>query len=880
MEVLYRDSNGEFLRPTFEDTSDKNFSWGHLSRTSQALALAARALKDVPVEQYSKETGPSGEYLELEWSREIDWFRPGMPWRGYIPGLSADNPYGWFNEFTATAWGLAWLDRDDQHGYVFNNAWRDACLNDLNSIAHCCATIREHGIYPSGNPIPTPFADNITGTMYPSLHAAEEQATTLKRHMLDSIAFVWWFKEMFENWTTGLPADVVDRVNTWTAGLTVKRGFLVDLTRDWESVDIARLVACDVPVIYAWTPAEANNPRFQRLSPAFAMAYWGYVDSIPGGREGYFGVPDLRDRFPDVMNYDSFLQNGMAGFVDDGFRPGPEWDSRRVFVCDFQGWRRREITDLNVKRALRTRYYARMLWIETDRVILYWRFRPRPTTQGSTLMDEDADEERVHEIRALHQFKYAPHSGRSYDKERGEIEYPRPVSTPLHPHVARHTIQENLNTRRRWPAHPSSPSSRSGSREARRMAPYPRSPEQRQAGGNNARLDNEVLPGERPSLASRLSDAVTSPPPPSLAQRLSSPGANPTDDTLLTDAHSVSSTGSALFQDAEPDWRMVALAEWTSSARTWSKPMFPSFPTVTTGEACVWNPVIFEYGVLQVRSCETDVRLRLHAVLQGPDATLEDILSWAIHRGLRFAIGYPDAELQRFLPAIVTEADYAVGNLYNGIEHDPDLEWTRGATDFIARWRAAATKVLLRPHARAAVFLGGPISWISRLFRGDELIADAMMGPSVQVTVHRKGDLDARHPDTLWYDQLSSSECNILYGFIPGDKNKPETDKTLWPTEAQLWECLSAYSGTWSDVCETIYASIWSKIEQGLAEPRTKGGWNQFLRNSRYTEPAGLRPRSADWEHADKEIDTHFPLAREWNGKRLTDITLPLEYQM
>ncbi|RDB15236.1 hypothetical protein Hypma_004747 [Hypsizygus marmoreus] len=873
MEYLYLDSDGDFVRPRFEDTADRDFTWGHLSKTSQILALAARALKDVPVEQYSKETGPSGQYLDLEWSREIDWFRPGTPWRCCIPGLSADNVHSWFTESTATAWGLAWLDRDDQRGYIFNAEWRRACIEDLQSIAECCAAIRDSSIYPTGNPIPIAFTNDVANAVYPSLHAAEEEAATLKRHMLDGLAFVWWFKEMFAHWDTGLPGDIIERINRWTLGLTVKRGFLIDLTRDWESVDLTKLVSLDVPVVYAWTPTEAKNPRFQRLSPEYNRAYWGYVDSLPGTHERYLDVPGLSDKFPDIFDYDLFLQNGLKSFVDDGFRPGPEWDARRVFVCDFQGWKRREITDINVKRALRTKYYARMLWIETDRVILYWRFRPRPLSDGSTSMAVDNVEHPVHEIRALHQFQYAPHSGRSYDKERGEIEYPRPVSSPQHPHLARYSV---LTTRspygRNASPHPDILSSRASSREARRPDPYPRNV--------LSGVGTDANPDRRPSLASRLSTSYNTPILPSLAQRLSSPEAHGTGDTAGAGAPSESSVDSALFHDAEPDWHLLAHKEWTDSARAWSKPMFPVFTPPSLGADCVWNPVVLEYGVLQVRSCETDVRLRLYAILQGEDATLETILSWAIEHGLRFAIGYPDADLQKFLPPIVTEADYAVGHLYNGIEHDSELEWTKGAADFVARWRAAATKVLLRPHARAAIYRGGPLSWISRLFRGEELIADLMMGPSVQVTVHRKGDLDARHADTLWYDQLSPSECNILYGFIPGDRNKPDTDRTLWPTEAHLWEYLSAYSGSWSELCETIYGGIWSKIEQGLAEPRTKGGWNQFLRNSRYQEPAGPRPHGGDWERADHEIDIHFPRARDWNGKRLADITLPLEFQM
>ncbi|RDB19203.1 hypothetical protein Hypma_013434 [Hypsizygus marmoreus] len=888
MEYLYRNSNGEFIQPRFEISSDTDFSWGHLSKTSLVIAKAARALKDVPVEEYSKKTGPSGEYLELDWSREVDWFRGDRTWRTHIPVQSPDNVESWFNEFQTTAWGSAGIEIDDNGHYVLNGEWRDTCLMDLSSIADCCNAIREDSIYPKGNPIPQIFRDNIESTVYRTIHEAEIQAATLKRYMIDGVGFVWWFKEMFRGWEQGLSEGTVDRIHHWTMGLTAKRGVLLDLSRDWTSIDIAKLVSLDVPVAYAWTANEANDPRFQRLSPEFAHMYWTYASKIPGNQEGYFGVPNLSSTFPAVSDYDIFLQNGMKGFHDDGFRPGIEWDDRRVFICDFEGWKRREVTNREVKIALRTRYYARTVIVDREQVLLYWRFRPRPQEDVRAIMDVDGATEDLHEIRALHQFHHAPHSGRTYDKERGEIAYPQPTTTPDHPHTARFEDFRHGKRSLTLSSYAATSSSSSRDRGTSRVRPYPRNPDRGpptlRTASERGRPDSQLTP---PSLAARLGDPRDGSSTPVLARRLASPNPTLDDYPTISDIDRAereeqprddSSEDGASSDGIEPLTRIFAHAEWRTSAREWSKGILTGVPWWVPRADRVWSPKVLADGVLQLPSWESTIRMKLRATIDETE-DITDIMSWAIANRLRFSIGYPDTSLTRFAPPEITDLARCWGALYSDGHSEVILHFERGAADFIQQWRAAAREVLLRPHARAVIFQGGPLSWIAGLFRKDDLLAEAMEGPSIQVTIHRRGDLDTNHPELTWNDRLSIDECNLLYGFTKGEKGKPDTDRTLWPTETHLRDFIDGYSGSWSRTCEILYGDIWTKIRSDAWEPRTRGGWGQFLRNRRYKDTEGPRPPTLeDWDKVDAEIDLHFWSTREWDGKHLNAVELPLQF--
>ncbi|RDB30587.1 hypothetical protein Hypma_005925 [Hypsizygus marmoreus] len=898
MEYICRDSTDDLIRYTFEDDASLSWSWGHISKASQALAAAAMNLKDVPFESYSQETGPAGQYLELDWARDKDWFWPEIPWRTHVPAQSADNPDSWWGDFRDTSWGHSWIELDSSHSYILNSEWADQCLEDLQHMADCCTAIKVDGIYPNTNPSPALFYGSLEGRVYDTIHEAEVHTATLKRYMMDGIGFLWWFKETFHDWKTGLSDEIIEHIEAWTSSLKVKRGVLLDLSRDWPCVDIYQMARQDVPVTYAWTAKEAQDPRFQRFSPEFINAYWDYVDTIPSGIERYFAVPDLRERFPAIMDYDDYLQNGMAGFTPDGFYPGPERNNARVFVCDFEGWRRREITDPDLKEALRTRYHARMLWDNRERVVLYWRFRPRPPPTVGSTMDVDVVQENLHELRALYYFQYAPHSGRSFDREHGELERPPLVETPPHHHELHlhdepqnsGSLEQRLSSvsRTSTPTHP-----REGRAKVRsRHQPYDKHSVRHQPiSVSSAASDRESRHGGNRSLASRLSDAPhASRIPPALAQRISSPASTraglPTpSDIAWGGRRGYDEVGSADLRNwrasDDMDGNTFAAEEFRQSVEEARVGMNPDKSFSALNARCVWHPDVLHYGILQIPLRETSVRLKLHAILDDNKITIAELLNWAISRRLRFSIAYGDSDLKHFLPNNPSEGDHSYGALYRGHRTEVTLRFNRGPADFIEQWKTAATTILLRPHARAVVFHGGLLSRIGEMFRRDELIIDAMSGPSIAVTLHRQGALDTRHPAMAWSDQLSTDECNLLYGFTSGDPNKAETDRTLWPTEAHLWDFLAEYSGSWSVTCETIFSDILSKVERGVMEPLTRGGWSQYLKNKRYREwtPLGA-PTDEKWRRAASMTELYYPSTERWHGSRLEDIELPPAVQM
>jgi hypothetical protein len=118
--------------------------------------------------------------------------------------------------------------------------------------------------------------------------------------------------------------------------------------------------------------------------------------------------------------------------------------------------------------------------------------------------------------------------------------------------------------------------------------------------------------------------------------------------------------------------------------------------------------------------------------------------------------------------------------------------------------------------------MGGPLHWIAQKFVGDDLIEQALGGPSIQSSVHQKGYLNAASIDYHRADHLTNREEQTLYGFVPS--SSADADRTLFPTEAMLEQYLDHWTGQWNDRCEAIFEKIWENIHvHNIVAPKTPG---------------------------------------------------------
>ena len=174
--------------------------------------------------------------------------------------------------------------------------------------------------------------------------------------------------------------------------------------------------------------------------------------------------------------------------------------------------------------------------------------------------------------------------------------------------------------------------------------------------------------------------------------------------------------------------------------------------------------------------------------------------------------------------------------------------------------------------------MGGPTSWIARHYGGERLIAEFMSGPSVQVTVHHRGGVEAElfHNTPVFYDQLSAQEIELIHGYIP--LGSPTEDRWAYPTSELLEEFSKHWRGEWNAGCERIMTNIATNLASGLLAPLTRKEWREYLRGNNRGEHApshGSVPTAEDFSSIESVIDDLFPT--RWHGRRIQDILLPGE---
>ena len=130
--------------------------------------------------------------------------------------------------------------------------------------------------------------------------------------------------------------------------------------------------------------------------------------------------------------------------------------------------------------------------------------------------------------------------------------------------------------------------------------------------------------------------------------------------------------------------------------------------------------------------------------------------------------------------------------------------------------------ILRRLHARAAIALGGPTSWIARFYGGALLVEEYMSRPSSQVTVHHMGGVTVTPSQDMpvFHDQLSKQEVELIHGYIL--LGSPNKDRWAFPTSELLKEFSNHWRGEWNQGCERIMGNIARSLESGALTPLTR----------------------------------------------------------
>ena len=316
--------------------------------------------------------------------------------------------------------------------------------NDIEDVQICIDTFYQH--YPE-----------YTGHRFSRSVIDFSSLGGLKRAqlaMLDRVCFIHWWTAWMPTWRyppdRTLPQSVISRMEKFLEDAP-KVGVVIDLVRDWTTINLPLWLRCGIPVYYQWTTEVETNPRFSNVSPSSPL----HANAL-------------------ASHYDQFFQ-------DMGARFSPRPEMRRNlpadghFVVDFEGWRRRSILK-SISKIYFTK--GRLPFIVGDNrsaVFFRWCKQPRQpqsdsdldaNSDVSTSCDEAADgsPDDLYRIRELFRWRCAPHSGKSYDVVTGDLVDGIPQGSK--------TVVPRYQDPRRLPGPISGGVSRKQSRKEHRYIPY------------------------------------------------------------------------------------------------------------------------------------------------------------------------------------------------------------------------------------------------------------------------------------------------------------------------------------------------------------------------------------------------------------------------
>ena len=293
---------------------------------------------------------------------------------------------------------------------------------------------------------------------YATSFASLDQIQASQEAMLDRIGFLSWCTAWYDSLTFELrqlpnQADVV--LKELRCAFDSRAGVIVDLVKDWKTVNFPLWAYYDVPILFKWTPAEQGDLRFSHVSP----------DQFPST-----GTTQQRDAM-----YDWFFQDRSRPL---GVTSGNGIRRDGNCIVDFEGWKRRPLSKTVAKEYFELGVIPFTV-TQTGRhdQALFFRWRTKVYSEDPYLDDSDSDdpgfvdrrgdaESEEEAIRELYRPHHASQSDIVYDIDTG-----LPLSTPLPPTPSQ--TQRMVPTPN--PSHAPSPSHNAASYRSQTSNPIRRS---------------------------------------------------------------------------------------------------------------------------------------------------------------------------------------------------------------------------------------------------------------------------------------------------------------------------------------------------------------------------------------------------------------------
>ena len=524
-------------------------------------------------------------------------------------------------------------------------------------------------------------------------------------------------------------------------------------------------------------------------------------------------------------------------------RPDPDVvfnDEWCYYVVDFQGWTRRQIP-LRVAR----HYYvlfASLVGKDGDtNFVLFCRWESlgnfsadQPLPAGAM---EDVDMNGIvrgtDEIRELHKYHHAPI---------------RTVSSASRNRPQYSSRSSDDSRRARFSRRSSQTATDFSSRRWLRQMTDDRQRSASLSSGNDGRGMRSPQPVSGFSSYKRSSGRSASPRPRTYHQRRESP---PPDFTAARQrAVERLQECCAVITHTTTVWPMPSDVEWDPSFLNGSFVLFPDERTLT--------------------------RLRYWAICSSSVLSARQLLELAIMRNMKFVMATKLSDLKVFKPTSTPELSELTKRTYEAGFQEEHLKDVNGGAAFRDQYMGKLADILHRPHARALISMGGPTAWIAKRYGGPSLVQKFLDGPSTQVTIHHRGAVTSSPfcDDTLFYDQVSAQEENLVHGFVSAENL--DHHRWLFPTTEIMEEYSHHWRGEWTTGCNLILCHIANALERGTAKPLTRKGWKSYLHSTNHGD---RRPQTVlTPAHFAKMDELLQGFTGVWHGRCVADIVLPVRF--
>ena len=851
MEFLYTDGDG--IVPTSGREVMPAGEWIALNASAGKIPsteVFQQALEDRAIQMEEFCARPNN----WTWTKEPAWFNQRYHWDAWnviesFPDENDTVPW-YFSEG-----GSPWISEGGKF-YMDANLTEKA-VDSLSRLWLCIESIISNPPFVRGTDHPLRFNCLRLQSGWDSESSVVSLAREARVKALEFLGFINWWTSSVTHWESPLPPWMVDFIADFRLRSLKKRGVFLDLVKDWHHLNIAHLLAEDVPVYYFWMADHTQYPSLSRLSPHILQAYHDSCAALDRTEVLATEMMGYDDDIALIARHDEFLQQRFAPdhmtsplFVDIP-------STATVYIVDFEGWARRPVTDFVVVKDYAERFHFSIDMEMTGGMVTIWRWKPRVADTGS---DQKAGmagsgvsmEARRgnREIQEIFKGLYAPSSKECFDKW-GRLRLPGEVSSDSSSNSSSPAIL-SPRTEASIPVLPRP----SWVPESHPDIPVPRVPASTDAPSRWVQAMSAPSPLMSQSRAS------------SAARQSSASERHHSRDSRRSASPPVSSRKSLL-----PPSRSSFLAElrrigdeYAIQEATWSskKPLN-------------WNLDFLDVGYLLVSDPKAEARLRYWAACSNEPSSMAAILFKGICFGIPFAIGVKVEDFHRFKPEDVSDMDRLVGKPTCNTE-PPFVYTAQGALK--AYYMSRVNNVIRRPHARILIGMGGPVAWLGRKWGGAELVAQFMSGPSPDVYVHRRGyiDSDDEHPMFLYTDEMSPQEVDVMFGCIRSDSDK---DKSLYPSKDILDDGCFFWTGEWDARMEDMFSDLTKEILQGTAKFRTPGMWNEYFRRRNRMNRGSrdrlnhLVPTSLLRLHS--KISDGFRVG--WHKRRIAHIELPEEYR-